>query len=31
MEWYMGKYIRFLFDAVFIIVFDDLWIESLAI
>lgn len=31
MEWYMGKYICFLFDVVFIIVFDDLWIESLVI
>ncbi len=31
MEWYMGKYIRPLSDAVFTIASDDLWIESLAI
>ena len=31
MEWYMGKYIRHLSDAVFTIASDDLWIESLAI
>lgn len=31
MEWYMGKYIRPLSDAVFTIASDDLWIESSAI
>lgn len=31
MEWYMGKYIRPLSDAVLTIASDDLWIESLAI